>query len=347
MNTKPAGVPPRAALEAWAVEAPQPLEGGQGESFRAGALVLKPAGEPAQAVWLAEALDALNAGPSVRVVQPVRSVTGDWVVAGWMAWQWMEGDHAHGKWDEVLDASEHFHRAVSGIAWSPAIVASHRWAIADRVAWGEVDAQLPQPVQRLLARRRPVDLPRQLVHGDLGGNVLFHDSLPPGSHRRESLLAANGLCRCHRRGRCPRVAGRRRRSRRTIAPTPRRAVAPAGRSVPGRGRSPGGTGIPTRHRTARSLIALGTVERTILASVSDGSEGSGCRSPVATKPIDRYRSSAGVFPQVTHRPTSAPPVSSAHVITASRSERPTPRRLSLGVTHIETTSTSPSDPSSR
>jgi len=179
MNTKPAGVPPRAALEAWAVEAPQPLEGGQGESFRAGALVLKPAGESAQAVWLAEALDALNAGPSVRVVQPVRSVTGDWVVAGWMAWQWMDGNHAHGMWDEVLDASEHFHRAVSGIAWSPAIVASHRWAIADRVAWGEVDAQLPEPVQRLLARRRPVDLPRQLVHGDLGGNVLFHDSLPP------------------------------------------------------------------------------------------------------------------------------------------------------------------------
>ena len=24
-----------------------------------------------------------------------------------------------------------------------------------------------------------MDLPRQLVHGDLGGNVLFHDALPP------------------------------------------------------------------------------------------------------------------------------------------------------------------------
>ena len=179
MDDKQAGIPPRLVLEAWEVEAPQRLEGGQGESFRAGALVLKPAGEPAQALWLGEALDALDTGASVRVARPVRSVAGDWVVAGWMAWGWMEGNHEQGRWDEVLDVSERFHRAVSGIAWSPAIVASHRWGIADRVAWGELDAQLPELVQPLLARRRPVDLPRQLVHGDLGGNVLFHDSLPP------------------------------------------------------------------------------------------------------------------------------------------------------------------------
>ena len=44
---------------------------------------------------------------------------------------------------------------------------------------GEVDAQLPEPVQRLLALGDPSICTRQLVHGDLGGNVLLHDSLPP------------------------------------------------------------------------------------------------------------------------------------------------------------------------
>jgi hypothetical protein len=44
---------------------------------------------------------------------------------------------------------------------------------------GELGADLPEVVRPLLDRRRPVDLPCQLIHGDLGGNVLFHDSLPP------------------------------------------------------------------------------------------------------------------------------------------------------------------------
>jgi hypothetical protein len=56
------------------------------------------------------------------------------------------------------------------------------------VAWGERD---PDPllgpaagpvagqVRRLLAALRPVDLPSQLLHADLGGNVLFADGLPP------------------------------------------------------------------------------------------------------------------------------------------------------------------------
>jgi uncharacterized protein (TIGR02569 family) len=34
-------------------------------------------------------------------------------------------------------------------------------------------------VNRLAAARRPVSAPSQLIHGDLGGNVLFHDELPP------------------------------------------------------------------------------------------------------------------------------------------------------------------------
>ncbi len=32
---------------------------------------------------------------------------------------------------------------------------------------------------RLLAARRPVSAPAQLIHGDLAGNVLFADGLPP------------------------------------------------------------------------------------------------------------------------------------------------------------------------
>src|SRR5258708_24837722 len=35
------------------------------------------------------------------------------------------------------------------------------------------------PLPRLTAALRPVPAPSQLIHGDLSGNVLFHDQLPP------------------------------------------------------------------------------------------------------------------------------------------------------------------------
>jgi hypothetical protein len=101
------------------------------------------------------------------------------VVDGWTAWQWLAGEHRLGAYDEVLAVSSRFHAAVADVPWSPAAAGRDRWADADRIAWGELDRTLPPEMAPLLAARRPVELPAQLVHGDLGGNVLFHETLPP------------------------------------------------------------------------------------------------------------------------------------------------------------------------
>jgi uncharacterized protein (TIGR02569 family) len=172
------GVPPD-VLNAWGAADIEPLEGGQGEAFRAGDLVLKPAPEPAHATWLADKLDALPDDANIRIVRPVRARGGDWVVHGWSAWRWLEGKHRADSWEATLDASQRFHHIVAHIGWSPAMIATNRWSAADRVAWGEADAPLPAEAERLLSRRRPVQLPAQMIHADLGGNVLFHDTLPP------------------------------------------------------------------------------------------------------------------------------------------------------------------------
>ena len=63
-----------------------------------------------------------------------------------------------------------------------------QWTTGDQVAWGEQDpgsvlAAAPAPLagqlRSLLAALRPVRLPAQLIHGDLGGNVLFAPGQPP------------------------------------------------------------------------------------------------------------------------------------------------------------------------
>lgn len=57
------------------------------------------------------------------------------------------------------------------------------WAVGDSVAWEGVPAERFAHVKhmtRLAAARRPVDTSAaQLVHGDLTGNILFADGLPP------------------------------------------------------------------------------------------------------------------------------------------------------------------------
>jgi hypothetical protein len=54
----------------------------------------------------------------------------------------------------------------------------------DAFAWDEAEIVFPErflpPMSQLMEARNPVEeLPSQLVHGDQGGNILFHPELPP------------------------------------------------------------------------------------------------------------------------------------------------------------------------
>jgi uncharacterized protein (TIGR02569 family) len=82
-----------------------------------------------------------------------------------------------------MAVGERFHAALRGIPRPPFLDRrSSPWAISDRVAWGEIpagDFAQVRHLPRLSGALRPVAAPGQLIHGDLTGNVLFHDQLPP------------------------------------------------------------------------------------------------------------------------------------------------------------------------
>ena len=199
---------------------PVSLPGGRGTAWRAGEVVLKPAGDPRVARWTADLyrdldplyldpldpLDPLAArrDPGFRVPRPLRTVaedgaTGDWVaqdpLAGaWVAWQWLPGEPASWSgvspfWPSLIAASRAFHAALAGRPAPPWLGRDgSQWTVGDQVAWGERDpgsvlAAAPGPLaaqlRSLLAALRPVRLPAQLIHGDLGGNVLFAAGEPP------------------------------------------------------------------------------------------------------------------------------------------------------------------------
>jgi uncharacterized protein (TIGR02569 family) len=148
-----------------------------------GAFVLKPLpGDSMSAEelrWQAELFDSLEC-EGFRVARVRRSRVGALVVDGWTAWERVAGRHEERRWPDVVHVGERFHAALRGVP-RPAFLAQRTdpWAIGDRVAWGETAAPDAEHLDRLLALVRPLAAPSQLVHGDLTGNVLFAESLPP------------------------------------------------------------------------------------------------------------------------------------------------------------------------
>jgi len=180
-------LPPPAVLAAFDARAqPVPLPGGGGRTVAAGSLVLKSIDDPVEAEWIAEVVRDLDGGDAIRIARPVASHDGRWVVGSWTAWQRVPGEHVTGRWLDVLQVSDQLSSALAGVP-EPAFLAkrTHPWAVGDRVAWGAgLPGGLPPDFAELLASvlalRQPVDAgPTQPIHGDLCGNVLFADGLPP------------------------------------------------------------------------------------------------------------------------------------------------------------------------
>lgn len=178
-------LPPAAVLAAFGARGDAVrLPGGQGRTWRAGQIVVKPGGLTAEAEWVAEVLSTVEETPRFRVARPVRAVDGNWVVQGWQAWRLTPGTPDPRRWDEVLLAGQAFHEALAGLD-RPAFLEGRDdpWTYGDRIAWqelplrgGEVMAELLEP---LGSARQDVDLSLQPVHGDLLGNVMFADGMAP------------------------------------------------------------------------------------------------------------------------------------------------------------------------
>ena len=181
-------------LEAFGVDrgALAHLEGGEGTSWRAGDLVLKPGLDQRFVAWLASLGEQLDTGDRFRLANPVAALDGRFVVGGWSATAWMAGEPRPGEVRPLLDVSADLHAALraTAIAW-PAFLRARtdRWATADRVAWGEErPSRFSSPamsdvfdeLDRFLLKPWRGDAP-QLVHADLTGNVLFDEGeeLPP------------------------------------------------------------------------------------------------------------------------------------------------------------------------
>lgn len=176
--------PPRAAIDAFdAAGTPLPLAGGRGNAWRVGELVLRPVADIEPPLdWQADVLGSI-ASNEFRLSLPRKTLDGAFASEGWCAWQFVEGVHEERRWRKIIAVGELFHEALAEVA-EPDFIARRTdpWAIGDRGASGDLSAEPFMHVEHLanlVAVRRPLDSRRQLVHGDLTGNVLFAEELAP------------------------------------------------------------------------------------------------------------------------------------------------------------------------
>lgn len=174
-----------AAVAFGATGAPVPLPGGMGGTWRAGDLVLKPAGRADLAIGLAELAEQIPPTKRVRIQKPLRSIAGAWTEHGYCAFQYLAGTEAPGRYAEKLDACDAFSEACAQLA-RPAFFDERNdpWARADRAAWGESEETLArvfgQWIDPLRDHLRRLALPSQIIHADITGNLIFADPLPVG-----------------------------------------------------------------------------------------------------------------------------------------------------------------------
>ena len=172
--------PPLDVLCAFGVTEPATrLIGGQGQAFRSGDHILKPATDDERTNWIAE-FYAGTTLPGFRLPKPIVASNGKYVFKGWQAWGYLSGAHCKDDWETVVQCCIAFHREIADVPrpdWMNWIGEIDPWIIADRVAWDEIPWEPHLHLAPLLCELqdclRPLNLPAQLIHGDFGGNLLL------------------------------------------------------------------------------------------------------------------------------------------------------------------------------
>ncbi|WP_143965675.1 TIGR02569 family protein [Gordonia zhaorongruii] len=193
--------PPAQVLTTFGLTAHPPIAM-DGIGWRVGEVVLSLVPDHARAAWSATARENLYV-EGMRIARPIRATDGRYVVSGWRADTYVAGS-PEPRHDEVLAVADRLHEATAKLERprfllqppAPPFNDVDVFTAADRAAWEDVPlrsargAGMSEPtsedgqrsiaeVKTLASLRRPVDLPSQLVHGDLFGTVLFAGAAAP------------------------------------------------------------------------------------------------------------------------------------------------------------------------
>jgi uncharacterized protein (TIGR02569 family) len=159
------------------------LVGGEGRSYLAGEVVLKPIDNIEEANWVADLMNTIVEN-GFRVPKPVRAKNGNWVYRNWTAFKYLEGEASKQRAKEKFEVARKFNKVLASCK-RPVFLETkiNPYVTADRMVWGKqlltMSDQLKPFLTPIVAKLKPIELEEQLIHGDMAGNILFHETLPP------------------------------------------------------------------------------------------------------------------------------------------------------------------------
>jgi hypothetical protein len=149
------------------------MTGGQGQAYRSGHIVLKPAKDDEETNWIAEFYLTVDCD-GFQLPTPIRSGSEGFVCDGWQAWEYIKGEHRKRRWVETIEVCIRFHQAIAGFPQPAYFDRRERtpWVVADKVAWGEMEIEhhprIEPAVEQLRKCLDEVNGRSQLIHGDFG-----------------------------------------------------------------------------------------------------------------------------------------------------------------------------------
>lgn len=145
------------------------LGGAWDHGFRVGNTVFSRVTNPEISSWSSKVREGLRP-EGVRVVRPIRSTDGRFVVSGWRASVYSTGEVSH-RVDETVVAALRLADALVN-APKPELEPLNLFARADTRAWDD-------QAGRIGSLLRPIDQPVQVCHADMLATTLYSAAQPP------------------------------------------------------------------------------------------------------------------------------------------------------------------------
>ncbi|QUI25306.1 hypothetical protein HZI73_24725 [Vallitalea pronyensis] len=161
-----------------------PLEGGQSTSVKYGDIVIKPIEDEHYYNYSSNIFYHLD-NHGYRISRPIKNNQGQFVIDNYGASRYEPGKHDLSRIEDILEVSELLHRDLKGLNIKHVPVFENPWAKAQEVLWR--DAKLPhhwddkvyEIICPMLQQLKKLEVEYQLIHSDLGGNVLFCEGKEP------------------------------------------------------------------------------------------------------------------------------------------------------------------------
>jgi uncharacterized protein (TIGR02569 family) len=163
---------------------PKQLVDGEGKSILVGDVVFKPIENAALYEWSCQILNAIETD-GFRISKPLVNNEGKFIYKGWSASVFEPGEHVKGRWNEKLDVSRRFHKRLAGFSNNSIPGSKDRWSKAHEIAWQidylpeNINSDIKETITALFKMYEDISYSNTIIHGDICGNVLFSNGLPP------------------------------------------------------------------------------------------------------------------------------------------------------------------------